>query len=181
MDTLGLVELASIAAGAEVADFMLKAANVELIKAAPICGGRYLIQIAGNLQDVSTSVNVARESGRKLMGDFVISGVAQQVIDALKKGTPANEGDALGVIESRTVSSGIEAADHAVKQAAVTLVRLVPGTGIMGKALFVLSGDVASVEEATAAAAAALGDKLVETVVIPRPDAAIFKALTGTR
>ena len=181
MDTLGLVEISSIAAGSELADGMMKVANVELVKAATICGGRFLIQVAGDRQAVETSVDFARNSGRKLVGDFVISGVSLQVIEALKKPQLAIPGDALGVVEAKNVSSGIESADHAVKQAAVTLVRLVAGTGIMGKSYFVLSGDVASVEEAVEAARTALGEKLVEAVVIPRPDAEVFKALTGTR
>jgi len=43
----------------------------------------------------------------------------------------------------------------------------------------VISGDVASVEEATQAAKSALGKNLVEAVVIPRPNASVVKALTG--
>lgn len=181
MDTLGLVELASIAAGAGIADGMLKAANVDLVKAAPICGGRYLIQVAGDRQAVQTSVNFAKDYGRNLMGAVVISNVSPQVIEALKKPRPAHPGDALGVVEARNVSAGVDAADHAVKRSTVTLARFVAGAGIMGKSYFVLSGDVASVEEATKAAHDALGEKLVETVVIPRPDAAVFTALTGMR
>lgn len=181
MDTLGLVELASIAAGAGIADGMLKAGNVELLKAAPICGGRYLIQVAGDRQAVQSSVNSAKDSGRNLMAAIVISNISAQVIEALKKPQLAQPGEALSVIEARNISSGIEAADQAVKRSAVTLARFVAGTGIMGKSYFVLSGDVASVNEATEAARESLGEKLVETVVIPRPDAAVFKALTGVR
>lgn len=181
MDTLGLVELASIAAGSELADGMVKSADVELLKAAPICGGRFLVQVAGDREAVETSVRFAQNSGRKLLDCFVVSNVAAQVIEALKKPQPAQPGDALAVVEAKNVSSGIEAADRAVKRSRVTLVRLVPGTAIMGKSYFVLSGDVAAVREAALAARAALGDKLIESVVIPRPDAAVFKALTGTR
>lgn len=181
MDTLGLVELGSIAAGAELADGMVKAAAVELVKAGTLCGGRYIIYVAGDRQSVSTSVDFAKNSGRNLMGSYVISNVSPQVVEALKKPQLADPGDALGVVEARNVSSGIEAADQAVKAALVTLARFVPGVSIMGKSYFVLSGDVAAVREATEAARAALGDKVVETVVIPRPDAAVFKALTGTR
>lgn len=181
MDTLGLVELASIAAGAGLADGMVKVADVELVKAATLCGGRFIIYVAGDRQAVATSVNFAVESGRNLMGHYIISNISKQVIEALKSPQIADPGDALGVIEARNVSSGIEAADCAVKAANVTLARFVAGTVIMGKSYFVISGDVAAVQEATEAARAALGDKLVETVVIPRPDAAVFKALTGTR
>ena len=63
----------------------------------------------------------------------------------------------------------------------MNLLRLVTGSGIRGKSYFVLGGDVASVREAVEAAEVALGDNLVETTVIPRPDAAVFNALTGVR
>lgn len=181
MDTIGVVESAGIAAGVELSDGMVKAANVELVKASAICSGRYLILVAGDRQAVESSVNFARASGRKLAESFVISNISRQVLDALKTTSQPEPGDALGVIECRNVSSGINAADHAVKRSAVTLLRFVAGTGIVGKSYFVISGEVASVKEAASAAGAALGENLIETVVIPRPDAAVFKALTGTR
>ena len=45
MDSLGIVESRSIAAGAELTDMMVKGADVELVKAATICSGRFLIQV----------------------------------------------------------------------------------------------------------------------------------------
>ncbi|MBI4806554.1 MAG: BMC domain-containing protein [Desulfovibrio sp.] len=179
MDTLGIVESKSIAAGGELADAMVKVASVELVRATTICSGRYMIHVAGDREAVETSVRVARESGRVLAGSFVISNVSSQVIDVLKKSSMAKEGDALGIIECRTVSSGVAAADSAVKRSVVSLLRLVMGQGINGKSYFVISGDVASVEEAAEAAKSALGKDLVEAVVIPRPSASVVQALTS--
>jgi microcompartment protein CcmL/EutN len=178
MDTLGIVESRSIAAGVELADAMVKVANVELVRASTICSGRYMIYVAGDREAVETSVRLARESGRALAGSFVISNVSPQVTDVLKKSSPALEGEALGVIESRTASSGVAAADKAVKRSAIRLLRLVTGQGITGKSYFVIGGEVASVQEATQAAKSALGKNLVEAVVIPRPNASVVKALT---
>lgn len=178
MDTLGLVESKSIAAGVELADGMMKVASVELVKAATVCSGRYMIYIAGDRQAVQTSVNFARDSGRGLMGSFVISNVSPQVIEALKKASPAEQGDAVAVIECRSVSAGVAASDVAVKRSAVRLLRMVTGQGINGKSYFVLGGDVASVREAAEAAKDALGEKLIELVVIPRPDASVLRSLT---
>lgn len=179
MDTLGVVESHSIAAGAELADGMVKAAEVELVRASTICSGRYLIYISGERETVETSVRFATESGRKLLGSFVISNIAPQVIEGLKKSALPAPGDALGVVECRTASSGVFAADRAVKQASVRLLRLVTGQGINGKAYFVLGGDVAAVNEAVQAANLALGKSRIETVVLPRPDAAVAWALTS--
>ena len=179
MDTLGLVESRSIAAGAELADGMLKAAEVELLKAGTICSGRYLIQVGGDRQAVATAVRFASDSGRALTGAFVVANISPQVLEALRGRGRAEPGDALGVIESRTVASAIAAADCAVKRSSVRIIRLVTGQGINGKAYFVIGGDVASVEEATRAAREALGDNLMETVVLPRPESSVFRALTG--
>ncbi len=179
MDTLGLVESKSIAAGVILADGMMKVADVELVRASTICSGRYMIYVSGDREAVETAVGFARESGRSLMGSFVISNVSPQVISVLKKVELAEEGDALGVIESRTVSSGVAAADCAVKRSQIRLLRLVAGQGINGKSYFVISGDVASVEEAVEAARSDLGDRLIEAVVIPRPDPSVVKAITS--
>jgi microcompartment protein CcmL/EutN len=179
MDTLGVVEARSIASGALLADGMVKVAQVALRRASSICSGRYLIIVSGDREAVATSVRHALESGRPLSGSFVIANVSEQVGAALEKSASASDGEALAVIECRTVSSGIAAADSAVKRSAVRLLRLVTGQGINGKSYFVLGGDVAAVSEAAQAAEAALGNNLVEAVVIPRPEPAVGRALTS--
>ena len=179
MDTLGVVETYSIAAGAELADGMVKAAHVELARATPLCAGRFLIYVSGDREAVETSVNLARAGQKRLTGSFVISNVSPLLIAALKKSQPAARGEALGVVESRFVAAGLNAADVAVKKSEIRLLKFVAGQGIVGKSFFVLGGDVAAVREAVAAASDALGDALVEAVVIPSPAEAAAKALTG--
>jgi microcompartment protein CcmL/EutN len=177
MDTLGIVETKGIAAGVELADMMMKEADVELVRASTICSGRYLIFVAGDREAVATSVQVARDSGRSLAGCFVISNVSQELLAVLQRDCAAHEGGALGIIECRNVSSGVVAADSAVKGSAIQLLRFVAGQGINGKSYFVIGGDVASVREAAEAAGAVLGKNLIEAVVIPRPDASIVRSL----
>jgi len=179
MDTLGVVEVVSIASGVELADGMVKAAGVELARAATLCSGRFIIYVGGDRDAVETSVGFARASGKRLTGSFVISHVSPLLMAALKKSEPAVRGEALGVVECRFVSTGIHAADRAVKRSEVRLLKFVAGQGITGKAYFVLGGDVAAVREAVEAAKEALGDKLIEAVVIPNPAEAMAKALTG--
>lgn len=179
MDTLGVVEIKSIAAGVMLADGMVKAARVTLLKAATICAGRYLIFISGDKDAVEASVAFAKNSPWPLTGSFVISHVSPQIAAALKNRSAGIAGEALGVVESRNVSSGLAAADIAVKRAAVKLLRLVSGQGIMGKAYFVIGGDVASVREAVEAAKEFLASHLIEAVILPAPDESVLKALTG--
>ncbi len=179
MDSLGVVESTSIAAGVELADAMVKAANVELVRATTLCSGRFLIFVAGDREAVETSVAQAGHSGKKLVGSFVVSHISPLLIAALRHSEPALPGEALGVVESRLVSPGVYAADKAVKRAAVRLLKFVSGQGIAGKSFFILAGDVAAVREAVNAARESLGSWLVESVVIPHPSESVAGAVTG--
>jgi len=78
---------------------------------------------------------------------------------------------ALGVIESFSIASIIEAADAAVKATPVQLIAINLAMAIGGKGWVSMTGDVASVEEAVAVGAAVIERKglLVEKVVIPAP------------
>ena len=177
MDSLGIVESRSIAAGVLLADMMVKAADVTLVKAGTICSGRYMIHVAGDRESVATSVKAAEEAGYALAGSYTIGGISKQVLDALKRGLAVTGHGAIGVVECRTASSGVVAADQAVKRSIVQLARIVMGNGINGKSYFVMTGDVASVEESVEAARETLGKDLVEAVVIASPDSSVVNAL----
>jgi microcompartment protein CcmL/EutN len=79
--------------------------------------------------------------------------------------------EALGVIESFSVASLIEAADAAVKTANVQLIEIRLAMALGGKAFLTLTGSVAAVEAAVSAGAAVVAEKglLVNRVVIPAP------------
>ncbi|MDO5536125.1 MAG: BMC domain-containing protein [Desulfovibrionaceae bacterium] len=177
MDTLGVVESRGIAAGAELADGMVKAGQVELIRAGTICSGRFLIFVSGDRAAVEAAVSSASESGRPLAGSFVISHISPLVMAALKRAPAQILGTAVAVVECRNVSSGVVAADRAVKRSDVQIARFVAGQGINGKSYFVLTGDVAAVREASDAARESLGGHLLDLVVIPAPDPAVARAL----
>ena len=110
MDTLGVVEAKTIASGVKLADEMLKISDVKLVRASTICSGRYLIFVSGKQADVEMAVGHARLT-KRLTGDFVISGVSPELVMVLKKRLPIKTGQAIGLVESSTVSAGIAAAD----------------------------------------------------------------------
>ena len=179
MDSLGIVESRSIAAGAALADIMVKAAGVTLVKAGTICSGRYMIHVSGDRSSVATSVAAAEAAGYSRAGSSTISNVSKEVVEALRRSRPVALHLAIGVVECRKVSCGIVAADKAVKRSLASLARIVTGNGINGKSYFVLAGDVASVEEAVDAARENLGKNLVEAVVLPSPDPEVVSAFVG--
>lgn len=180
MDTLGVVETKTIASGVRLADEMLKVADVTLVRASTICSGRYLIFVSGTQSDVETAVGHARLAA-KLTGNFVISGVSEELIAVLKKRLSVKTVQAICLVESSTVSSGVAAADIAVKSADISLIRFVSGLGICGKSYFIFSGELAAVEEANKMAKEFLDTKYIESTVIARPEHDVVKAIIGVR
>ncbi|AFL98826.1 MULTISPECIES: BMC domain-containing protein [Desulfitobacterium] len=172
MESIGLVEINSIAKGIEAADAMLKAAQVDLLEAKPVCPGKYTILICGDVAAVQSSVDAGKGiAANSVLDDFILPNVHPQVLKAISSTTPITEIIALGIIETFSVASLIVAADTAAKTGQVDLVEIRIGMGIGGKSFVTLTGDVASVESSVAAGAALASERgmLVEKVVIPSP------------
>jgi microcompartment protein CcmL/EutN len=170
--TIGLLELNSITRGIETADFMLKAADVNLLKANSICPGKYIVLISGDVGAVKASIEVGLEIGKEHVVDsLVLPSVHPQLIKAINKTTEVDELRALGVLEFFSIATSIVAADTAAKAASVDLIELRLGFAIGGKAFITLTGDVSAVKEAIEAGAR-VGEEtgmLVNKVVIPSP------------
>src|SRR4051812_15406444 len=64
LDSIGLVELSSVARGYTVEDAMIKAANIKIIMARTICSGKFLVAVAGNADSVSASLEAGVKAGR---------------------------------------------------------------------------------------------------------------------
>ncbi|WP_419176651.1 BMC domain-containing protein [Desulfosediminicola sp.] len=170
--TIGCVEVNSVAWGMHVADEMIKAASVQLVMARTTCPGRYVIVVAGDTGAIQSSV----EAGCKIAGDmavdwFTIASVHHDVIPALNASTLIPRINALGVIETMTISACILAADGAAKAGDVDLIEIRMAAGLAGKAYVTMTGDVGSVNAAVEAGIAAVGDSgpLHSHVVIPSP------------
>jgi microcompartment protein CcmL/EutN len=171
-NAIGLIELTSIAAGLDVADAMLKAAGVELLLARSICSGKYMTMVRGDVAEVASSVQAGCDAGRGFIIDtFVIPNLHESVFPALYGSNKAEPLDALGILESFSVASLIEAADAAAKAAEVRLIEIRLAMALGGKAFVTLTGAVAAVQAAVDAGAEVLGSKglLVNKVVIPAP------------
>jgi microcompartment protein CcmL/EutN len=169
---IGIVETSSIAKGFEIADTILKTAQVELIVNRTICPGKYMVLVGGPVDAVQSSIEAGVRVGAHTVVDhFIIPNVHPAVFPAISGVTHLPELQALGVIESFSVASIIEAADAAVKATPVQLVTIHLAMAIGGKGWVSLTGDVASVQEAVNIAAGVIERKglLVEKVVIPRP------------
>lgn len=169
---IGIVETSSIAKGFEVADAVLKRAEVEIVVNRTICPGKYMVLIGGDVDAVNASIETGVEIGAHTIVDhFVIPNVHRDVFPALSGVSRLPELNALGVIESFSVASIIEAADAAVKAADVQLLNIHVAMAIGGKGFVTFTGDVAAVQAAVDAGTGVCVKKglLVESVVIPSP------------
>jgi microcompartment protein CcmL/EutN len=174
-NSLGLIELTSIAAGYLACDAMLKAADVELVLARSICSGKYMVMVRGDVAAVEAAVSAGISQGNfAIIDSFVIPNLHETIFPAISGSNKVEALEALGIVESFSVASLIEGADAAVKTANVTLIEIRLAMALGGKAFVTLTGDVAAVQSAVASAAAAVGAKgmLVNKVVIahPRPE-----------
>lgn len=80
MNALGMIEVQSIPLGVNAGDAMLKAATVQLVTAQPVCAGKYIVIVTGEVSAVSESVAAGKaEAGQRLIDSMVISHVHEQV------------------------------------------------------------------------------------------------------
>jgi microcompartment protein CcmL/EutN len=110
---------------------------------------------------------------------LVIPGIHEQVAPAIGAAAEIENVDALGVMESYSMCAAIQAADAAVKAAAIQLVEVRLGRGLGGKAFVILTGEVAAVQSAVKAAEALpeIQGMLGASVVIPSPHKKIADAI----
>jgi microcompartment protein CcmL/EutN len=168
---IGAVEVSSIAQGAVVGDAMVKTAEVDLLQASPLSPGKYWVLIGGEVATVRASLKRGIEiAAETLLDSLFIPQLHPMVVPALAGTTVADEADALGVIETLTAASAIEAADAAAKAAAVTIRDIRLASGIGGKGVVYLTGAVSDVQAAISAGREMPQGKglLARSVVIPR-------------
>ena len=180
MNAIGLIEVTSVAAGFNTADVMLKTSAVELLLSRSICSGKYIVLVGGDVAAVRASVESGRGASKGMVIDtFVIPNVHPDVFPAISATTQVQMLEALGIVESFSVASLIEAADAAVKTANITLIEIRLAMALGGKAFVTLTGDVASVTSAVDAAAKVCSERgmLVNKVVIPNPRKELIKEI----
>lgn len=171
-NSIGLIELGSIAAGFELTDAMLKAADVELVLARTICSGKYMVLVRGDTAAVEAAVQTGKQVGDfSVIDTFQIPNVHASIFPAIAGVTKADRFEALGIIESFSVASLIEGADVMAKSANVRLVEVRLAMALGGKAFASCTGSVSAVTAAVDNGARKIAEKglLVNKVVIPNP------------
>ena len=182
---IGLLELASIAAGFETADALRKEAAVRLLGARPVTPGKFVILFTGPVEEVSSALRRGLEIGADVLIDSLfipnVEPTLLALVEAGSRGAAAGAGggagaialDAVGIIETLSVASTIRAADIASKTATLQLMGLGLAAGIGGKSYVTFTGEVGDALAALEAGAADAerAGMLVRKVLIPRPHA----------
>ncbi len=180
MQSIGFLELNSIAKGVEVADIVLKTADVSMVFAKAGCPGKYYMLFTGEVAAVQASIDSGCRTGENHVVDkCVIPNIHPQVVKAINMTNYPESMQAIGVMEFYSVTASVYGADAAVKAADVDLVEVRLGTGIGGKSFVVLTGEVAAVREAIACGTHTPNAEgmLVSYVVIPSPHPELLETL----
>lgn len=180
MESIGFLELNSIAKGIEVADIVLKTAGVRMLFAKAGCPGKYYMLFTGDVAAVQASVDAGCALGESTVVDHcVIANIHPQVTRAMNMTNLPESMNAIGVMEFYSVTASVYGADAAVKAADVDLVDVRLGTGIGGKSFVILTGEVAAVREAIACGVHTpkAEGMLVFSVVIPSPHPELLETL----
>lgn len=178
--SIGTIDFKSIAKGIEVADEMVKKADVDVLYLKTICPGRFLVILTGDEGAIRTTLDHGIFSGQgHIIDSCIINSVHNNIIQALKSRFVTKANGAIGVMETNSVSSGLKALDIALKGANLNLVKLQVASGISGKLVYIISGGLSDVEHGINIAKEAIEEKrIVHASVIPSPDELIIKYLT---
>ena len=180
METIGFLELNSIAKGVETADIVLKTAAVDLVFCKAGCPGKYYLMFTGEVAAVQASIDAGRALGEGHVVDWcVIPHVHPQVVRAINMTSMPETLQAIGVMEFYSVTASVYGADAAVKAADVDLLDVRLGTGIGGKSFVILTGEVAAVRESVEAGIHTPNAEgmVVSSVVIPNPHRDLLASL----
>jgi len=168
---LALLELESIARGFVVADALLKRARVEIVLSEPTSPGKFLLLFTGEVAEVEESLAAGTEvAGPTLLDTLYLPYAHAQLMAGLGEQFSADDGEAVGIVETQTAASTLRALDLALKKADVALTHLHLAREIGGKGWFTLSGDLHMMEAALEAVGAAItAPLLLATELIRRP------------
>jgi len=171
LGALALVEVDSNARGYLVMDGLAKRARVTVRSAYPVTPGKFLILFAGEVASIEEAMEAAEETaGSAMLASMLLPQVHPALLRALAGRFHTDEPAAIAIVEMRNVAKTLEAADLALKEAQVGMLKLHLASGIGGKGYFVLVGDLADLEAAVLSIEhSSIREALLETQLIPNP------------
>ena len=125
---------AEILINIESFDEMLKSSNVKLVLATPVCPGKYIVILSGDVGAVENAVSVGKTiGGSYLISDYLIANVHENVFPAITGTIDIGKIDSLGIVETITAVASVIAGDTALKAANIELLEIRIAKGLCGK------------------------------------------------
>lgn len=176
---LGMIEFKTVASGITATDIMLKTADVEIVQANPVCPGKYLATISGEISAVKAAIDAAeRYNPAMLIDKFLLGNPHDTVQPAICGALEVEHKGAIGILETYTAASAVVAADTAAKTALIELVEIRLAKGMCGKSYIILTGSVSSVTAAIERAKSGMQDGwYLDSSVIAGPDARLWESI----
>ena len=177
---LGLMEFKTVPVAVLATDEMVKAGEVELILATPICPGKYITIISGEVADVESSVKRGTAAGGTFLIDsYVIPNISEAVLPALTGTVNVPDIEAVGIIETIAAVTAVLVGDIVYKAARINLLEIRLARGLGGKGEVFYTGELGAVEAAAKAALETVGNGggIVSSAVIARPSKALINAI----
>ena len=184
VDVIGVQEFSSIAVGFLALDAVVKAAPVRILATRIVTPGKLVVLYTGDVASVEASLTAGREAGAEdLLDELFIPNLHPEVIPAIEGSVQVLEWDALGIIESLSVTAGIVSADLAAKETDVRIPEIRLAGGMGGKSTIKMMGRLEDVQASLAAAAGYVQSRglLCRQVLIPRPHPDIWEHLLKER
>lgn len=182
-DSIGLIELSSIARGYLVTDAMVKKAPVRVLESRAVTPGKYLVLVCGDVAEVDEAMKAGlAAAAATLIDQLFLPQAHEQLVPLVSGQRPARvTPDALSIIETGSVASTLLAADAAAKAAEIWLLEMKLAVGIGGKGYFSMTGELNQIQAAVEAATAIAGPWLQGQEIIARPheDLTAFLAQKG--
>lgn len=178
--SIGAIEFKSIAKGIEVSNEMIKKSSVDVLYLKSICPGKFLIIVGGETSYVNECVDYGIKLGEGYIVDnFVINAISQEILDGFKnKYQKLDNTVSIGVVESSKVCAGIKMLDKTLKSGDLILVKLQLSFAIGGKLVYIVAGDLSSLEYALKESENVVRKKeVIYKTVIPSVDSQIIKSL----
>jgi microcompartment protein CcmL/EutN len=181
-EALAVIETASIARGFVVLDAVVKKAPVVVRHARPVSPGIFLLVFGGGVEVTLEGLEAARSvAGSDVVDELFLPGIHPGLLPAVDRQIAPERGEAVGIVETKTVSAALLAADTALKAVDVTVLRMHLAIGTGGKGWFTLCGPVGDVDAALdAVRAVTRADRLVALERIAQPHPEVRGFLGGT-
>jgi len=174
------MEFKSIPVAIEATDEMLKSGNVELLMASPLCPGKYVTIIGGDVGAVEASIKHGTQiGGIHMLEAYVIPNIHEDVLPAMLGAGEIGDVKSLGIVETINAITSVQVADICAKASNVELLEIRIARGLGGKGYVLITGEISSVKTAIEAAKNDMSESnlLTSDSVISSPHKDIKKIL----